>query len=355
GVNVDYIIYKNASLSYDIPAITLDQLEEMILKDISKPFSIIVTANAMWFANDMQEILRQKFKDCNVNLFSLIVKFDYKESYIEAKKKELEMLQTQLDVYTKLEIQLGHTIKKAEVPTYTEKPPKIIWVCWLQGMDNAPSLVQSCYRTLQNSLPDYEKILITTENFNQYVDIDPIILGKWKKGIISNTMFSNVLRLELLIKHGGIWMDSTILFTGDEMPKFISDSPLFMYKRRNVNMELKPSGNWFIGSCKNHILLTATRDLFIQYWHNNDELIHYSLFYFLFRLVVNTYTDLWDKVSCITVDAPLVMGEHLTREYDKERFEVLINQSPFHKLTYKLAPTVLENQSNYYNYIIKNF
>lgn len=34
--------------------------------------------------------------------------------------------------------------------TVPHKHPKKIWVCWLQGFDNAPEIVKSCRRSLIN-------------------------------------------------------------------------------------------------------------------------------------------------------------------------------------------------------------
>lgn len=36
-----------------------------------------------------------------------------------------------------------------------------VWVCWMQGMDQAPALVQRCYHSLQENLNDKKIILLT--------------------------------------------------------------------------------------------------------------------------------------------------------------------------------------------------
>jgi hypothetical protein len=38
-------------------------------------------------------------------------------------------------------------------------------------------------------------------------------LEKYQKKIIDNTHFSDLLRLELLIKYGGTWIDASVLVT----------------------------------------------------------------------------------------------------------------------------------------------
>ncbi|MFT6106711.1 MAG: hypothetical protein ACJATL_000947 [Rickettsiales bacterium] len=33
--------------------------------------------------------------------------------------------------------------------------PKIIWVCWIQGFENAPKIVQSCITSIKNHSKEY--------------------------------------------------------------------------------------------------------------------------------------------------------------------------------------------------------
>ena len=85
-----------------------------------------------------------------------------------------------------------------------------VWVCWFQGMDQAPELVKKCFESLQRNLTDREIILITSDNMCNYVQFPDFILDKWKNGKITHTHMTDLLRLELLIKYGGMWVDSTV-------------------------------------------------------------------------------------------------------------------------------------------------
>lgn len=82
----------------------------------------------------------------------------------------------------------------------------IFGFCWFQGMENAPELVKRCYASVKRNMPNKEVIVITKENMDQYVDFPEHILGKWKKGLITDTKMSDFLRMELLIRYGGLWM-----------------------------------------------------------------------------------------------------------------------------------------------------
>ena len=103
-----------------------------------------------------------------------------------------------------------------------------VWICWFQGLDNAPYIVKKCYESVNLNLKDREIILITTDNMNQYVKFPDFVLAKWKKGIISNAHMADLLRLELLTKYGGLWIDATVLCTSSNVPDYILNSDLFL-------------------------------------------------------------------------------------------------------------------------------
>ena len=46
-----------------------------------------------------------------------------------------------------------------------------VWICWLQGIENAPDLVQKCYASLHKNLEEKEIILLTEDNYKKSVDI----------------------------------------------------------------------------------------------------------------------------------------------------------------------------------------
>lgn len=86
-----------------------------------------------------------------------------------------------------------------------------IWVCWWQGYDNMPDFCKFCFLQLKaNSPENCEVILITEDNFLQYVRIPDVILKKKQKGIIPIQQFTDILRQGLLAQQGGLWMDATI-------------------------------------------------------------------------------------------------------------------------------------------------
>lgn len=88
---------------------------------------------------------------------------------------------------------------------------KYIWVCWLQGEASMPEVVQMCIRSInKNSPDDTEVILITADNLKKYVDFPGFIFKRLKSGSLTMTHFSDLIRMALLRKYGGLWIDSTV-------------------------------------------------------------------------------------------------------------------------------------------------
>lgn len=165
-----------------------------------------------------------------------------------------------------------------------------VWVCWMQGMEQAPALVQRCYRSLQDNLKGKEIVLLTESNLDQYVHIPDFIIEKLHKGIITRTHFSDILRLELLIQQGGTWIDATVFCSGGDIPIYMMEDEFFIFQKVKpgsdgsaINMS-----SWFMSAWSNQKFLLATRELLYAYWQKNDHMIDYFLLH-LFMMIVKDY------------------------------------------------------------------
>lgn len=227
-------------------------------------------------------------------------------------------------------------VRKMDETLIQERGKDCVWICWLQGMDNAPELVKQCYQSVQYWLNNKEIIVITAENFEDYVEFPDYIIEKWKKGIISNTHFSDLLRVELLICHGGVWIDATTYMTG-KLPDYVEKNDFFVFRNGWMDMEMINIGSWFIYSkYTNNKLLVETRRLLYDYWSKMNYLKNYFLFHMFFRMVTEAYSEEWRKVPMFNqINQHLLMNE-LNNIYSQERCKEIFKLSSIHKLTYKI-------------------
>lgn len=84
---------------------------------------------------------------------------------------------------------------------------KKIYFCWLQGLENAPTLVRKNYQSWVQKNQDWDIKLIDNNSVKEFVDIDSI-LGI-NKEYITYASLSDVIRINILNNYGGVWVDAT--------------------------------------------------------------------------------------------------------------------------------------------------
>lgn len=60
----------------------------------------------------------------------------------------------------------------------------------------------------------YDVKVIDEKNWLEYIDLPDYIICRRERKHIPPAHFADLLRLELLIRYGGTWIDSTVLCTG---------------------------------------------------------------------------------------------------------------------------------------------
>lgn len=198
--------------------------------------------------------------------------------------------------------------------------------------------------------------VLTDSNIDDYVDFPDFIKDKYKTGIISRTHFSDLLRLELLARYGGVWIDSTVLLTA-KMPEYIVKAPLFVYQAPWGAPGKAQISNWLIASHPGNGIIIRTRELLYEYWKRNNSLKHYFIFHILFQVAVDTDPELqrqWREVPYFNNASPHCMQRDLFQPYSAERWEQLKLMSPIHKLTYKVKPEQEALEDTFYKYILLN-
>ena len=269
-------------------------------------------------------------------------------------KKSLEIVRNgvSMKIYHKLRKRYKGALEAFE-ESYREQPQthsNKVWVCWMQGMDNAPVLVQRCFLSLKENLKDREIVLITSANLKDYTDFPTYILEKYEKGLITHTHFSDLLRVELLCRYGGTWIDATVFCSGGNIPSYMLNSDLFMFQN------LKPGADgstlnissWFMTSCANNKIMLAVRALLWEYWKKNNRLIDYFLLHHFIVMVGERYTDEWKRIVQFPNSFPHILLLMLFDEFNQEKWDAVTNACPFHKLAYKRSKEEMEKKGTYY-------
>lgn len=228
-----------------------------------------------------------------------------------------------------------------------------VWLCWWQGLDNAPEIVKRCLQSISENAEGHKVVVITEENLNEYVQFPEWLMGKYKKGIISKTHLSDLLRLELLANYGGVWLDTTFFVTGSL--SYCFESPVWTIKRpdyRHTSVACGQFANYSFGcNCENRIVFWILRDYLLEYWKKYDYMIDYLFLDYLIALAIKkdqTVRYAFDKIEPNNPrcdDLLPILGA----PYDVNKWLDLKEKTQLFKLTWKadFPKKIGEKYTNY--------
>lgn len=157
-----------------------------------------------------------------------------------------------------------------------------VWVFWYQGYEKMPEVVRECYLSIKEKLGDNGKHnvhLLMKDNINDYIQIPDYIIEKLNNGLISITHFSDVLRVSLLEKYGGCWIDATCFIA------YTPDDDIWNYDFYSQKYELGKAnffneGKWatfFLMGKPYNLIFSYLKDFLYEYWKKNNLVIDYFL------------------------------------------------------------------------------
>jgi len=223
-----------------------------------------------------------------------------------------------------------------------------IWFYWGQEVSRAPELVRSCFRTAHDFSDGRSVVPLDDGNIESFVSLPRFVM--LKKERMGRTHFSDILRSALLAQYGGTWMDATVYLTGPITP-YVTGRPFFAFTRPEDPFLLS---SWFIHAEAGHPLMTAELEMLYRYWSEQDVLIDYFLFHFLFECGVTLCEPLrrhWLHVPEISFLAPHGLQACLLQVFDERRFRNACQATPIHKLTWKLDPEKCQDEHTFYSYL----
>lgn len=234
----------------------------------------------------------------------------------------------------------------------------IAWTCWWQGEKHAPELVRACLESQHRNLPQGVKhVVITADNYENYITLPECIQQKVKSGDITLTTLSDIIRSALLYKYGGFWMDSTLLVC-KPLEKNILDFPFYT---RNLP-ETQYCSNamwsgWFLYTIPGNKLFCFLMESFFYYFSIHSKIKHYFMIDYLIAIACNLYRDIEEQLKAVPYnnEGAQELLKHITEPFDDEKVKNYIRNSSVQKLSYKInLPDVNKVKNTIYEYIIGN-
>jgi hypothetical protein len=244
-----------------------------------------------------------------------------------------------------------------------------LYIYWNTGFENAPELVKKCLISWKIFNKNWNIIELNDNNLNNYIDIKEEIKDLDKKKF-TPTHFSDVIRIFLLKKYGGLWTDATtfcIKPLDSWLPDCIS-SGFFAYQQVPARM----LGNWFLYGEKDNYIVNEMFKEVINYVNNcsiigNNNSIdtnkfwninkfnntHYFWFHYLFVDKYHNdkqFKSIWDSTKKMSI--PNNVLKELFNNIKPSIINIIDNKiDPLYKLTHKFDQKILSNK-NLLNYFM---
>ena len=212
-----------------------------------------------------------------------------------------------------------------------------IFSLWLQGEENAPELVKSCFRSVRRHCKQ-ELVVLDEKTVFDYITLPEEIMKKRKAGKISHAHFADICRVELLYNHGGYWLDSTGFVT-EAIPDWIEKEDFFVYMAgQKVGSPYSYMQNCFIRSRKGAYLLDAWRAMMLDYWMHENGPFDYFMHQLLFKTMVmndERAKKHFAKMPHVDQDPTHALWwDWHDKPYDEKKFREVTSGAFFQKTTY---------------------
>ena len=140
--------------------------------------------------------------------------------------------------------------------------PKIIWMFWHSGLEGAPDVVHRSLTTWQHFNPDHEVRFLTLADAEAVLGVDLEALFEKLTVDMGGAGKSDLIRLMLLAKFGGVWADATTFCLkplSDWLHDEIRTNGFFCFRWADKASD-REMISWFLAATAGHPL--AVRTLF---------------------------------------------------------------------------------------------
>ena len=143
-------------------------------------------------------------------------------------------------------------------------PNAPIWICWWTGEETAPELVKKCIQSIRKNAGAHPVNFIDKFTYSQYIDIPDYMLKKIESGNMGLAHLSDYIRISLIEKFGGLWLDATI-FCADKIPDEYFQFPFFTAKSEPTECGYLSQMRWttfVLGGWKGNIFYKFLKNSF---------------------------------------------------------------------------------------------
>jgi len=223
----------------------------------------------------------------------------------------------------------------------TVETPETIWQFWDNpNGQTTPEIVRSSLESVNRFKGNFHHKILTKSTLHNFTDLPGIVIDKFNRNRMDCAHFSDLLRLNLLKNHGGVWIDATVYMT-NFIPQFIADEDFFVFLTgRQTHFPYSFMQSCFIRAKKGSFLCEAWYKMCVEYWKKERKKLDYFQIHLMFKALISknpAAKELFNKMHHKSEDEThLLTGDNLLRRFDTNEWERIRKSSFFQKTTFKI-------------------
>jgi hypothetical protein len=152
------------------------------------------------------------------------------------------------------------------VATSAGTPAKIIWSAWFQGLQNAPYVVRQCHESWLIRNPGWRVVCLDEASLPTFASAD---YAEGNLARLPAQARADLLRLDLLAHHGGVWADATCFCAKplDDWLPANTESGFFAFSRPGPDRIIS---NWFLAAEPGGVLVSRLFEQMLNYWRDHE-------------------------------------------------------------------------------------
>ena len=216
-----------------------------------------------------------------------------------------------------------------------------VYCYWDAGADHAPDLVRACMAHLQRLHPD-ARILDAT-GIHDLLTIPDRVVSVLAQDHPAH--FADYVRVALLEKYGGIWVDATCWLPGPLDRAIVPYLDAGVVYPRWTSHEI---GNWFIAAVPGSLVITLQRLALEMWWEDRADVPDYFLYHRIFEVLhslIPEFRGQWSRVPSLSSPASHLLQLSMMEPWFPGVGDIMSRLSIVQKLSYKYDPATVPEGS----------
>ncbi|WP_448808648.1 capsular polysaccharide synthesis protein [Agromyces bauzanensis] len=218
--------------------------------------------------------------------------------------------------------------------------PLTVWTYWDGPERDAPPLVRACLAQLRIVHPDAR--ILDAAAARELVPLPPLIEHRLADRPAHR---SDLIRVSLLERHGGIWVDATAYvpapLTGPVTDRLRAGAIYLRWGGQQIS-------NWFIAARRGNPLIALQRAALTAWWAERDELPDYFLYHRLHEALVAEDDDargVAKRMPRVSTIPSHLLQLAMLRPYDADLVRLILGAAMLQKLSYKYDAAAVPPES----------